>query len=148
MTCKKGAAISRASKLIEKKIMPKYFDAVVQGVKTFEIRKDEDCAEVGDVLLLREWDGEHFTGRKVKREITYILRGCPEYGLMDGYAIYGLQPIAEHRATVMDIAFELGRLIGEFVTEELPAALEREQKRGGDRDGDQGAGRDEHQRGA
>ena len=57
----------------------------------FEIRKDEDGIQVGDILVLREWDGEKYTGGRTRREVTYILRNAPQYGLMDGYCILSLQ---------------------------------------------------------
>ena len=79
-------------KHIEKKILPGYFEAVRRRIKTFELRKDDSDYQEGDLLVLREWDGEQYTGRKLTREITYILRGTPEYGLMEGYCIMGLQP--------------------------------------------------------
>ena len=79
-------------KRIEKKVLPEYYVAARRREKTFELRKDDSCYEVGDILVLREWDGEKYTGKKFSRVITYILRGVPEYGLMDGYCILGIQP--------------------------------------------------------
>jgi hypothetical protein len=78
---------------IEKKILPEYFAAVRKRIKTFEIRKDDDNIQPGDILTLREWDGEKYTGNKLTREVTYVLRDCPEYGLMDGYCVIAIQPI-------------------------------------------------------
>ena len=83
------------SKTIEKKILPEYFSRVVKEEKTFELREDDTDYEVGDALSLREWDGEKYTGNVVTRLITYILRDCPEHGLMPGYCILGLQPVFE-----------------------------------------------------
>lgn len=76
-------------KIVEKKILPKYFDAVICDQKKFEIRKDEDDLQVGDTVVLREWDGKRYTGRESSRSIEYILRDVPEYGLMPGYVIFG-----------------------------------------------------------
>lgn len=59
---------------IEKKIWKEYFEKVVSGDKTFEIRlADFDCS-IGDVLVLKEWDPEKkvFTGRVLEKEITPI----------------------------------------------------------------------------
>ena len=64
-----------------------------RGRKTFELRKDEDDVQVGDVLILREWENGEYTGRKVERMVSYVLRNCPQYGLADGYCIISLQPI-------------------------------------------------------
>lgn len=44
------------------KITPKYFDDVWNGIKRFELRKDDRDYQIGDTLLLREWDGEKYTG--------------------------------------------------------------------------------------
>ena len=57
----------------------------------FEIRKDEDDIKPGDILILREWDGNGYTGHQTKREVTAVLKDCPEYGLMEGYCILSLQ---------------------------------------------------------
>lgn len=76
-------------KIVEKKILPEYFIAVIRGEKKFEIRKDEDNLQKGDELTLREWDGEKYTGRETSRRISYILRDVPKYGLMPEYAIFG-----------------------------------------------------------
>lgn len=74
-------------KYIDKKILPEYYDPVIKGIKTCELRKDDSDYCVGDVLILREWNGTEYTGRSVDVKITYILRDLPEFGLKDGYAI-------------------------------------------------------------
>ena len=75
-------------KTIRKKILPIYFDAVEEGQKNFEIRKDEDDVQVGDRLVLCEWKEDYgYTGRYATRKIKYVLRNMPEYGLKDGYCI-------------------------------------------------------------
>ena len=73
-------------KTINKKILPQYFEAVKDKRKNFELRKDEDNIQVGDTLVLNEWDGA-YTGRHVTRDVKYVLRNVPEYGLKDGYCI-------------------------------------------------------------
>lgn len=87
-------------RMIEKKVLPEYYAAVRRGDKTFEIRKDEDNVQVGDILDLREWDGEKYTGHHVLREVTYVLRNCPQYGLMDGYCVIGIQPTCWRERTI------------------------------------------------
>ena len=76
-------------KIVEKKILPEYFDEVIHDRKKFEVRKDEDDLQIGDAVILKEWDGEKYTGRETGRNIVYILRDVPEYGLMPGYVIFG-----------------------------------------------------------
>lgn len=75
---------------VEKKILPWYFEAVASGRKNFELRRESDDFVVGNVLVLREWDGLGYTGRSVSRTITYVLRDVPEYGLEDGFVILGI----------------------------------------------------------
>lgn len=40
----------------ELKCWPKFFEAIRDGSKTFEIRKDDRDYRVGDMLVLREWN--------------------------------------------------------------------------------------------
>lgn len=79
----------RKMKTIEKKILPQYFQAVREEKKNFELRKDEDDVQPGDVLILMEWENGEYTGRTEVRRIRYVLRDVPEYGLMQGYCIIG-----------------------------------------------------------
>lgn len=73
-------------KVVKKKILPEYFRAVRDKEKNFEIRIDEDNIQVGDLLVLEEWDSA-YTGEKVRRWVKYVLRDCVELGLMPGYCI-------------------------------------------------------------
>lgn len=59
----------------ELKILPKYYEQVKNGRKTFEFRRNDRNYKVGDIVILREWliNGHFYSGRQVKREITYIL---------------------------------------------------------------------------
>ena len=76
-------------KNVVKKILPTYFKEVCNGNKNFELRKDEDDIQSGDALLLREWDGEKYTGQCITVFVKYVLRDVPEYGLSEGYCIIG-----------------------------------------------------------
>ena len=60
-------------KVVRKKILPKYFVEVVEKNKNFELRKDDDDIQVGDKLILSEWNGNCYTGKSVTR--TVIARG-------------------------------------------------------------------------
>ena len=75
--------------IIRKKILPKYFEEVAAGLKTFEIRADEDHIRPGDEVQLQEWDGARYTGRYKRVRVTYVLRNVEQYGLKDGYCIFG-----------------------------------------------------------
>lgn len=61
-------------KKVEKKIWPEYFQEILDGKKTFELRlNDFDIAE-GDTLLLKEWDPKtrEYTGRQLEKEVGYV----------------------------------------------------------------------------
>lgn len=79
------------------KILPEHFQAVWDGNKKAELRKDDRGFEVGDILALREWDGEKYTGSGLAVRVTHILRKCPEYGLADGYCILSIGAITDWR---------------------------------------------------
>lgn len=76
---------------IEKKILPEYYAGIRSRRKMFEIRKDDDDIQPGDILILREWDGKDYTGAQTRREVTAILRDAPELGLKEDFAIFSLQ---------------------------------------------------------
>lgn len=79
----------------ELKILPEHFQAVWDGRKRAELRKDDRGFEVGDILALREWNGEAYTGSGIAVRVTHILRNCSEYGLADGYCILSIKPLSE-----------------------------------------------------
>ena len=81
----------RDRRKIEKKVLPEYYKGLRTHKKMFELRKDEDDIKPGDILVLREWDGDKYTGGMTRREVTAVLRDCEEYGLMKGYCILSLQ---------------------------------------------------------
>lgn len=61
----------------ELKTWPVFFQAVVELVKTFEVRKNDRDFLTGDILILREFDPAtaRYTGRTVRRKVTYMLPG-------------------------------------------------------------------------
>lgn len=71
------------------KTLPQYFRYSFEGVKRFELRKDDRGFDIGDYVELKEWDGYEYTGRVRKEKIKYILRDCQEFGLQTGYCILG-----------------------------------------------------------
>lgn len=73
-------------KTVKKKIAPEYFLAVRAREKNFEIRIDEDDIQVGDLLVLEEWNG-FYTGYSVRRYVKYVLRDATTLGLKPGYCI-------------------------------------------------------------
>lgn len=88
----------------ELKAWPLYFQAVVDGRKTFDIRKEDDRKfAVGDELLLREFepptpqttdapdpDLGRYTGRSALVRVLYLMRG-PAFGLPDGHVVMAIE---------------------------------------------------------
>lgn len=71
------------------KILPEYFKEVLSGKKPFEIRKNDRNFEVNDLIVLHEYDAERqsYTGRFVKRQITYVT----DYAQKGNYVVLGLK---------------------------------------------------------
>ena len=81
------------------KIMSKYYEAILSGKKTFEVRNDDRPYRQGDTLLLQETVtpyGCGYTGREMKVEVTYILRDS-DY-VKAGYCIMGIKIISTNKA--------------------------------------------------
>ena len=72
------------------KIYPEYYDDVANGIKTFELRKNDRDYQIGDIVLLNEYDSktERYTGRICGFEIIYIYSGS--IGLQPDYIILGI----------------------------------------------------------
>lgn len=81
------------------KILSRYYEAILQGKKTFEVRKDDRPYHEGDTLLLQEavaLNGLICTGREIKVAVTYILRDS-EY-VKDGYCIMSIKIISTNKS--------------------------------------------------
>jgi ASC-1-like (ASCH) protein len=74
------------------KILPEYFEEVVKGNKTFEVRKNDRGFKVGEILILAEYctTMQSFTGRVIEKKVTYILEGG-SFGVEKGFVVMGLQ---------------------------------------------------------
>lgn len=93
----------------ELKCWPEYFQPILTGEKTAELRKNDRHFGVGDVLYLREWEPTFmteagvYTGRSCRRRITHVLHGVgtvgaipPLKGLCANYVMLSLRiPEAE-----------------------------------------------------
>ena len=73
------------------KTWSEYFNAVKEGRKTFEIRKDDRNFQVGDRLLLQEYNprtGMYEMG-ELEVKVMYILQS-ERFGLKRDYVIMGI----------------------------------------------------------
>lgn len=97
MTLMIGTPIDRKPITHELKTWQSYFHGLVNGTKTFELRKDDRDFRIGDHLHLREtcYGNNEYTGREEFRTISYILRREKDLGLAEGYAILALAPFKD-----------------------------------------------------
>lgn len=82
----------------ELKLHPKFFLRVQDGTKTFEIRKNDRDYQVGDRLILREFDPEkgfpdHGAYGTIIAEITYFTTAYQQ----EGYCVIGIKVIPVER---------------------------------------------------
>lgn len=66
------------------KILPSHFEAVSQGLKLAELRKNDRGFEAGDILRLHEWNGK-YTDRHVSRLVIHVAdvsEYLPDYVLL------------------------------------------------------------------
>jgi len=73
------------------KILPKFFQAIYNRDKMFEIRRNDREFKVGDGIFFMEWDEEKqmYTGRQLGAEITYIINDS-EY-CKEGYVTFSFE---------------------------------------------------------
>lgn len=75
------------------KTWPEYYQALFEGAKTFEARRDDRGFQEGDFLHLVEWDPvkEMATGRYMLKRVGFVLRGG-SFGVREGFAVLSLLP--------------------------------------------------------
>lgn len=72
------------------KILPEYFEAVVQGYKKFEIRENDRDYQVGDKLELHEFiPDKGYTGDYLMVQVTYMT----DYAQKNGYVVMGIEKL-------------------------------------------------------
>lgn len=82
----------------ELKTWPGFFDKVVSGQKTFEVRLDDRGGFLrGQMVLLREFEPKscEYSGRWLLCEITYVLPDPFQFGVAADYAVFGIRVLAE-----------------------------------------------------
>ncbi|EGK2526512.1 DUF3850 domain-containing protein [Listeria monocytogenes] len=70
------------------KILPEFFEKKRTLVKAFEIRKNDRNFEVGDTLVLQEFDNGEYTGREYWEDVVYIT----DYLQKEGIVVMGTLP--------------------------------------------------------
>jgi hypothetical protein len=87
------------------KIWPPFFQDIVSGRKTFDVRRNDRKFKLGDTIRFREWepkehghqDAPYYTGREHSMRVSYILdprpNRDPDCGLVPGYIVLGLMPM-------------------------------------------------------
>lgn len=75
------------------KTWPDYFKDVKEGRKSFELRRADREFEVGDTVILQEYDPDksRYSGKELHKRIIYILGDFA--GLNAGYCIFQLEDI-------------------------------------------------------
>ena len=76
----------------ELKIERAFYDAIVSGDKTFEIRYNDRGFNKGDTLTLRAvHDGlMDYSAREITVEVVYVLSG---WGLQQNWVALGIRPV-------------------------------------------------------
>lgn len=88
-------------KLHEIKIKEDYFNAILRGEKTFELRKNDRDYKVGDLIHFIDikqsnsdnCDCDIYINEDDLYKITYILKNVEEYGLDKDYCILGIKKL-------------------------------------------------------
>lgn len=71
----------------ELKTLPEFWILVAEGVKTFEIRKNDRNFGIGDELILQEWNGTTFTGLSSTRFVSYMT----DFGQVPGMVVMAIR---------------------------------------------------------
>ncbi|MBO9710700.1 MAG: DUF3850 domain-containing protein [Caulobacter sp.] len=83
----------------ELKCWPNPFAAVRAQIKTFEIRLNDREFQVGDEVVLQEWDpvSRSYTGQVEHRMIRYLLTE-EQHGVINGFVAIGFGPLPSQDA--------------------------------------------------
>lgn len=84
------------------KTWPEYFQAIENGEKAFEVRRKDRDFNVGDTLILEEFNPTEapadiygswgtYTGKSLKVKVTYVLDGG-KFGVEEGFCVLGISP--------------------------------------------------------
>jgi hypothetical protein len=96
----------------ELKCHPHFFAAIVEGKKTFEIRRDDRKYSIGDTLTLKEYDPSYgYTGAMSgPYTVVYIMMAEDFPAILPGFVIMGLGGLPE----VVTEARPIGEVVAEL----------------------------------
>ncbi|MBK5074409.1 DUF3850 domain-containing protein [Budviciaceae bacterium CWB-B4] len=86
-------------KIHQLKILPEHFDPVFQGIKTSEVRYNDRQFQVGDVLELKEWIPDRFTGSKLWRTVLHV---ADLNDFKEGYVLLSMRPSFSYEIRTTD----------------------------------------------
>lgn len=80
------------------KTIDRYWDAIADGTKTFEVRKNDRAFQKGDTLILQRWEDGKFGMHRstpfqtLSMKITYMLQGG-QFGIEPAYCVLGFKKV-------------------------------------------------------
>lgn len=95
------------------KCSPEFFQPLLDGGKTFELRTNERDYATNDLLVLAEYDDcQGFSGRTLFRKVGYVLTGgC--FGLPLNLVIISLLPLDAIKEKCLENNFSLHSFLGD-----------------------------------
>jgi hypothetical protein len=99
----KPAPVAPRARTHELPIWPACFAAVSAGTKPFDVRENSLDFQVGDALILREFDPDtnSYSGQTIVRWVSHILPGGT-FGVEEGWCVLGLGALAPLPAGITD----------------------------------------------
>lgn len=59
------------------KCKPEYFEPLIAGLKSSEVRENDRNYQVDDMLNIQEFGPQGYTGRSTQRVVTHVLKNFP-----------------------------------------------------------------------
>ncbi|MEK7461583.1 MAG: DUF3850 domain-containing protein [Patescibacteria group bacterium] len=87
-------------KKVEKKCNSEYFQTILDGRKTFELRLNDFDIEEGDIFVLKEWNTETkgYTGRTLEKKVGFVgkwkMRDLAKFNPIEEFEHKGFQIIS------------------------------------------------------
>jgi hypothetical protein len=97
----------------EIKVYPRFFAALVDGSKPFEVRKNDRGYKVGDECMCREFHPvKGYSGQSLLMRVTYVLPGG-DFGIDPDYCVLGLKKAYGGELHILYPDTEAARLVRE-----------------------------------